>query len=60
MAIGQVFKRNSAGIRQLLQSDSCLKVMEKYASDMADGGDVRPFIGYDRAKCFITKKRKKK
>lgn len=60
MAIGQVFKKNSAGIRQLLQSDSCLKVMEDYASDMADGGEVRPFIGFDRAKCFITKKRKKK
>ena len=51
-----VFKRNDAGIRKLLQSDECLKTMEKYASNIANGGEIRPFIGFDRAKCFVTKK----
>lgn len=55
-----VFKRNDAGIRKLLQSDECLKTMEKFASGVADGGEIRPFIGFDRAKCFVTKKRSKK
>lgn len=55
----RVFKRNDAGVRQLLQSGECLKCMEKYAAKIADGGEVRPFIGFDRAKCFITKKVKK-
>lgn len=55
-ANGQVFKKDSAGIRKLLQSHECLKVMEKYAADVAAGDDVRPFIGFDRAKCFVYKK----
>lgn len=55
-----VFKRNDAGIRSLLQSDGCLQIMEKYASSVANGGEVRPFIGFDRAKCFVTQKRSKK
>lgn len=56
---GQVFKKDNAGIRALLQSDECLQVMEKFAAEMGDGGDVRPFIGFDRAKCFITKETRK-
>ncbi len=55
-----VFKKNNAGIRQLLQSDGCLKVMEKYASDIANGNKTRPFIGFDRAKVFVSKKGFKK
>jgi len=51
-----VFKKNSAGIRKLLQSDECLKVMEKYAQGRGD--DARPFIGYDRAKVFVKESRK--
>lgn len=51
-----VFKKNSAGIRKLLQSDECLKVMEKYAQGRGD--DARPFIGYDRAKVFVKENRK--
>lgn len=57
---GQVFKKDSAGIRRLLQSQECLSLMEKYASDMANGGEVRPFIGFDRAKCFVTQNEVKK
>ena len=57
---GQVFKKDSAGIRKLLQSQECLSVMEKYAGSVADGEEIRPFIGFDRAKCFVKKKRNKK
>ena len=57
---GQVFKKNSAGIRELLQSDGCLQVMEKFASQVANGEEVRPFIGFDRAKVFVKQKRPKK
>lgn len=53
-----VFKKDNAGIRKLLQSDGCLKVMEKYAKDIAAGEEMRPFIGFDRAKVFIKEKRK--
>ena len=54
-ATGQVFKKDSAGIRKLLQSDECLAVMEKYAAQIADGEEIRPFIGFDRAKCFVKR-----
>lgn len=52
---GQVFKKNDAGIRKLLQSDECLKVMESYAAEIANGEEIRPFIGFDRAKCFVKR-----
>lgn len=55
----QVFKKDDAGIRKLLQSTECLHLMEKYARN-ADGEEVRPFIGYDRAKCFVKQKRTEK
>ena len=54
-----VFKKNDAGIRELLQSQECLKVMESYAKDMANGEEVTPFIGFDRAKCFVKQEIKK-
>ena len=57
---GQVFKKNSAGIRTLLQSDGCLQVMESFASKEANGGETRPFVGFDRAKVFVEQKRSKK
>ena len=57
---GQVFKKDSAGVRQLLQSDGCLQVMESFASKVANGEETRPFIGYDRAKVFVKQKRSKK
>lgn len=50
---GQVFKKDDAGIRQLLQSPECLSVMEQYANERADAEDIRPFVGFDRAKCFV-------
>jgi hypothetical protein len=55
-----VFKKKDAGIRKLLQSKECLSTMEGFASKIADGGEVNPFIGFDRAKCFIYKKETKK
>lgn len=60
MANGQVFKKNDAGIRNLLKSAECLKLMERYASDRAKGEYIRPFIGFDRAKCFIYEEEAKK
>lgn len=57
---GQVFKKDSAGIRKLLQSDGCLQVMEKFASNVAKGEEIRPFIGFDRAKVFVKQKRSRK
>ena len=60
MANGQVFKKNDAGIKNLLKSAECLSVMEKYAADRANGNYVRPFIGYDRAKCFVYEDKVKK
>lgn len=55
-----VFKKNDAGIRKLLQSDGCLQVMEKFAANVADGEETRPFIGFDRAKVFVPQKRSRK
>ena len=51
-----VFKKNDAGIRKLLQSEQCLKVMEGYAKGR--GEDPRPFIGFDRAKVFVRETKK--
>ena len=53
--MSQVFKKDSAGIRKLLQSDECLKVMEKHATMYAKGAEIRPFVGFDRAKVFVKK-----
>lgn len=55
---GRVFEKNDAGIRQMLQAPECLQVMERYARDMAGDREIKPFIGYDRAKCFIVPERK--
>lgn len=57
MANGQVFEKDDAGIRALLQSEGCLQVMEKFASEIGD--DARPFIGFDRAKVFVKKETEK-
>lgn len=59
MAEKYVFKKDSAGIRRLLQSEECLKVMEEYAKGMAPEGEITPFIGFDRAKCFVRQERRK-
>lgn len=60
MATGQVFKRDDVSVRKLLQSNACLQMTEKAASNYADGSYIRPFVGFDRAKCFVYKKRTKK
>lgn len=54
-----VFKRNDAGVRKFLQSDACLKLMEQYGNKHSNGGEVRSFVGYDRAKVFITQEKQK-
>lgn len=54
-----VFKKDDAGIRKLLQSEECLKVMESYARDMSTDGEITPFIGFDRAKCFVKQEKQK-
>jgi hypothetical protein len=49
-----VYKPNDSGIRALLQSDEMLALTESYASQMgASGEDMKPFIGFDRAKTII-------
>ena len=53
--MSQVFKKDDAGIRSLLKSDGCMKVMEKYAAMYSKGAEVRSFVGFDRAKCFVKK-----
>ncbi len=49
----QGFKKDNAGIRQLLKSDECLSVMKHYAKNVSSNGKMKPFIGFDRAKVFV-------
>lgn len=49
----QGFKKDNAGIRQLLRSEECLGVMKSYAHKMSSNGKIKPFIGFDRAKVFV-------
>lgn len=58
MAREYVFVKKDSGIRKLLQSDECLAVIEDYARGRAASDDIRPFIGFDRAKVFIREKHK--
>lgn len=53
------FKKNDAGIRNLLKSQECLTVMESEARKIADGGEMTPFVGFDRAKVFIERQERK-
>ena len=55
-----VFKKDDAGIRKLLQSEECLQTMESFAREYAPGGDITPFIGFDRAKCFVKQEKRNK
>ena len=48
-----VFVKNDAGIRELLKSEECLALMEKYARERAADDYIRPFIGFDRAQVFV-------
>lgn len=48
------YEPNSTGIRALLQSDEMLSLTESYAVQMGvSGDDMKPFIGFDRAKTII-------
>ena len=47
------FVLNSSGVRAFLQSNEMLQLTEKYAEQMADGGEIKSFIGFDRAKSII-------
>lgn len=51
-----VFKKNSAGIKKLLQSNDMLKMCEAKAGKMAGGQKVESFVGFDRAKAIIGRK----
>ena len=53
--MAKVFKRNNAGVRRLLQSEMMLNLTKKYASNYGSGAEVKPFIGFDRAKTIIYK-----
>lgn len=55
-----VFIKDDAGIRSLLQSGECLQVMEQYARSYAPDGEYTPFVGFDRAKCFVKQETKEK
>lgn len=54
----QVFIKNDVGIRKLLQSDGCMQVMKSYAQQYE--GEITPFVGFDRAKCFVKQENDKK
>lgn len=49
----QGFKKDDAGIRELLKSEECLNVMESFAKEISNDGEIKPFIGFDRAKVFV-------
>lgn len=55
-----VFKKSDAGIRNLLKSDECLQVMIQEAEKIAGGDEMKPFIGFDRAKVFIERRDNRK
>lgn len=48
------FVKNDAGIRDTLQSPEMLALTEQYARDRAGAdGEIKSFIGFDRAKTII-------
>lgn len=55
------YKPNDAGIRALLQSPEMLALTEQYARGMAGAeGEIKPFIGFDRAKTIIQSTEKER
>lgn len=50
-----VFKKNDAGIRKFLQSDEIMSEMKRQASKVGGNGEMKPFVGFDRAKVFVYK-----
>lgn len=52
--MAKVFKRDNAAIKRLLQSAEMLKLTEEYARGRAGSdGEIKPFIGFDRAKTIV-------
>ena len=48
------YKPNKAGITAFLQSSEMLAVTERYARERAGAdGDIKPFVGFDRAKTIV-------
>lgn len=48
------YVKNDAGIRALLQSPEMEALTEQYAWERAGAdGEIKPFIGFDRAKTII-------
>lgn len=48
------YKPDSSGITKLLQSSEMLSLTEKYARNRAGAeGNIKPFVGFDRAKTII-------
>lgn len=59
--MANTFKPDSAAIRRLLQSDEMLSLTEQYARSRAGAdGELKPFVGFDRAKTIIYTSHKEK
>lgn len=53
MADKTKFVADSAAIRRLLQSQEMLDLTISYASRYGSGDELKPFIGFDRAKTVV-------
>lgn len=51
------FIADSAAIRRLLQSEEMLQMTMSYASRYGSGDELKPFIGFDRAKTIVKESR---
>lgn len=52
--MAKVFKKNSAGIRRLLQSEAMKQITEKYARGRGGAeAEMKSFVGFDRAKTIL-------
>jgi hypothetical protein len=49
--MAEVFKADNAAIRSLLQSDEMLQLTISHAQSY--GGELTPFVGFDRAKTIV-------
>lgn len=52
--MGNIYVPSPSGITKLLQSPEMLAITEQYARGRAGvEGEIKPFIGFDRAKTFV-------
>lgn len=58
MARQYVFYKDDAGIRALLQSNEMQELVKQYALGYAGDDNIRPFVGFDRAKVLIYRSKK--